>query len=103
MTAETQMTTHDFFQALYGVDPLPGSLVITRFAPHSENVWCRTIDAAADVCAQWSGESDVYHGIGLRGGAQPHPGARGDSASVIALPGFGRDLDYGVKSSNDKV
>lgn len=102
-TKDDCMGPIDFFQTLYGEDPLPGSVVITRFAPRKESVWCLTIEDAAQVCDQWSGESDVYHGIGLRGGDQPHPGARGDSASVIALPGFGRDLDYGVKPTNDKV
>jgi hypothetical protein len=97
------MTPLEFFAAQYGDDPLSGNLVITRFAPRIQSQWCRTIEQAAEVCERWAPEADVYHGIGLRGGQQESPGARGDSASVIALPGFGRDLDYGIKPTNDKA
>ncbi|MGQ0634225.1 MAG: hypothetical protein ACT4QC_06430 [Planctomycetaceae bacterium] len=98
--ATTQiLTPTEFFDVVYGHDPLPGKLVISSFLPDTFAVWCTSIGEAARITEQWLQIRNIYFGVGLQAGQQRHPSARGGADSVIAIPGLYADVDFGKKEN----
>lgn len=89
----------EFIRMLYGDDPLPGKLVVSSYAPSKRAVWCDNIPQAATILRKWGAETNAYFGVGLQGGKQESPAARGAGDTVIAIPGTFADVDYGDKGN----
>ena len=94
----TTATTIEFLEALWP-DGLPDGCAATvcRFKPDRVRR-CSTLEDAADLCAEWSNQADVYVGCGL----QPPSGTgRGKAEDVLTIPGLWADVDF-VKPDSKK-
>lgn len=82
----------NFLQRLWPEDVAPYWLLMwTMGADGKRSHWFRTVEEAATFAAETTADA-VYFGLGLSG-QNPGPHRRCKSEEIVALPGFGVDLD----------
>ncbi len=84
------MNTKEFFEALYGEDPLPGLLTLWTLQDKKTH-WFRDLHEAANQAVELAAKKDVYFGIGIR--REKKVKGRGAVKDIVAIPGVWSDID----------